>query len=132
MSDARRAGFDTKGAAFMKAIADTMGMTAPQQAAFWLENITAAIHRGPHRDTWSSARDRAAELAGIEPSMARRIWQRWRDMKDVSGDAAIKLMITYEAIREGKEVAANAADGSARLEKFITAYRAAEHGERTL
>jgi hypothetical protein len=99
MSDARFVGFDTRGAALMlQALADTKGMSPPEQAAFWLERIAAAVHRGARKDTWSSARDRAAKLAGIEATMAKRIWQRWRDMKFVDGGALMKLMVAYEAI----------------------------------
>ena len=105
MSDARRVEIDTRGAQLMRALADTTGMELPQKAAFWLEEITKRFHRGP-RDTWTSARDRAAEAAGIERSMAKRIWQRWRDMKDVSGEAVVRLMIAYEAMCEATEAKA--------------------------
>ncbi|AZO29326.1 hypothetical protein [Mesorhizobium sp. M1B.F.Ca.ET.045.04.1.1] len=108
MSDARSVKSDTlRAEAPMRALADTKGMEAPEQAKFWLEGIAAKMHRGPRRDTWTSARDRAAEFAGIEISMAKRIWQRWEDMKDVSGSALVKLMIAYERICETNERAAD-------------------------
>ncbi|TIX28814.1 hypothetical protein [Mesorhizobium sp.] len=108
MSDARSVKSDTlRAEATMRALADTKGMDAPEQAKFWLEGIAAKMHRGPRRDTWTSARDRAAEFAGIEVSMAKRIWQRWEDMKDVSGSALVKLMIAYERICETNERAAD-------------------------
>ncbi len=102
MSDARRVESDTRAVAAMRALADTIGMSPPEQAAYWLEKIAEAVHRGPRRDTWTSARDRAAAIAGIEASMAKRIWQRWQEMKDVSGEALIKLMVAYEAIYAGE------------------------------
>lgn len=120
----------------MKALEDTVGMTRPRQAAFWLEKIAAAIHRGPKRDTWTSARDRAAEFAGIETSMAKRIWQRWAEMKGVDGDALIKLMVAYEAIYQ-TEAAGDGYEGSVgrseRLAKVIASASEAQDrkvGER--
>ncbi|MER9768962.1 hypothetical protein NKJ09_23190 [Mesorhizobium sp. M0189] len=108
MSDARRVKSDTSdGEVRMRALADTAGMEPPEQAKFWLEEIAKKVHRGPRLDTWTSARNRAAEYAGIEVSMAKRIWQRWEDMKDVSGSALVKLMIAYERICETNERAAD-------------------------
>lgn len=110
MSDEGIVGFDKRfGGRMMKAITDTMGMDRPEQAAFWLEKISAKLHRGPRVDTWASARDRAAKRAGISPSMASRIWHRWRDMKDVSGDALYKLMLAYEELFAIDEAALEAA-----------------------
>ena len=133
MSDASRAESDTNGTRMMKAMADTVGMTMPERAAFWLEKITAKVHRGPRRDTWTSARDRAAELIGLEPSMAKRIWQRRQEMKSVDGEAAVLLLEAYEAMHTINKVAANAEEEatarSGRLARFISALEAVEAGQ---
>lgn len=112
MSDTARVEFDTSGDRnLMRALADTEGMDTPEQAAFWLEGIAKHVHRGPRRDTWTSARDRAAEAAGIEPTMAKRIWQRWRDMRDVPGATLIKLMVAYELLCVASEARADRLHG---------------------
>lgn len=108
MSDAGRVEFDTlRGVRLMRALAETEGMSPSERAAYWLEGIAKRLHRGPRRDTWSSARDRAADFADIEPSMAKRIWQRWRDMRDVSGETLLRLMIAYEKVCEASEAKAD-------------------------
>ena len=94
----------------MRALADTDGMTVPERAEFWLQGLAWAKHRGRH-DTWSAARDRAASDAGLAPSMAKRIWQRFEYLTDVGGDALLKLMLAYE-------------DACQRNEDAIAAYRA--------
>ena len=94
----------------MRALADTEGMTTPEKAEFWLQGLAWTKHRGRH-DTWSAARDRAAKDAGIETTIAKRIWQRWEDMKDVSGSALLGLMVAYE-------------DACRRNDDAIEAYRA--------
>src|SRR5690606_5791 len=95
----------------MKALADTMGMSEPQRAKFWLERLTHTYHRGPSVDTWASARDRVALDLGISPSMASRIWHRWRDMGDVSGRAMMRLMLAYERMCEASEGKVDALHG---------------------
>lgn len=112
MSDIRRVEFDTKHdrSSVMRALSDTEGMSTPEKAEFWLHGLAWTKHRGRH-DTWSAARDRAADDAGIETTMAKRIWQRWEDMKDVSGSALLSLMTAYE-------------DACQRNENAIEAYRA--------
>lgn len=87
----------------LRALNDTIGMPAPQRANFWLERLAQNAHRGPRIDTWASARDRAAKAAGISSSTAARIWHRWADMKDVSGEALIRLMVAYESMCEAVE-----------------------------
>lgn len=61
-----------------------------------LDALTKLHHRGRH-DTWAAARDRAAKAAGIEPSYAKRIWDRWQSMKDVSGGVFMAIHEAYEA-----------------------------------
>lgn len=39
--------------------------------------------------------------------MAARIWHRWRDMKDVSGEALWKLAVAYEGVCADNEAAAD-------------------------
>lgn len=81
--------------------------TAVQQSAEYLVAPARLYHRG-HGDTWSAARDRAAKAAGVEPSYAKRIWDRWRTMRDVSGEAYIKLRKAYEELCERNDAAARA------------------------
>jgi|GEM_PF-2304287 len=115
MSDTRRVVFDTKhvnsnttkrSVSVMHALADTQGMATNERAAFWLERLMDESHRGP-TDTWTAARDRVAAKAGIEPSMAKRIWQRWRTMTDVSGDTLLKLMLAYDDMCQRNDAAAD-------------------------
>lgn len=129
MSDAKDVGFGTSGDGMIRAMADTAGMTMPERAAYWLERITERVHRGPRRDTWTSARDRAAQLIEIEPSMAKRIWQRRQDMKHVDGDAAIKLLEAYELMQIWKAASNDEQEAIAkagRLSRFISALAAVE------
>lgn len=95
-----------RGATSIKALSDTDGMTTPARARYWLTEIARAVHRGPGRDTWTSAREEAANRAGITISMAARIWHRWGSMKFVDGDAVLKLMLAYERLCENNERAA--------------------------
>jgi hypothetical protein len=108
MGDIIRVEFDTRRAGErMRALTDTEGMPTPQRTLFWLEKLSEAAYRGRY-DTWTAARDRAAKNAGVELSMAKRIWQRWADMKDVGGETVIKLMLAYnEMCRLNDEAAAN-------------------------
>ena len=57
-------------------------------------------------DTLSAARDRAARVAGIDRSYAKRIWDRWQTMNDVSGEAYRRLREAYERACERHEAAA--------------------------
>lgn len=61
-----------------------------------LAELMKLEHRGP-ADTWTAARDRKAKKIGLEPSYAKRLWQRWETMTDVSGAA-------YRAIRNAYEL----------------------------
>lgn len=112
MRDTRRVESDTKHDEYsvMRALADTAGMSEPEKAEFWLQGLAWANHRGRH-DTWTAARDRAANEARIDASIAKRIWQRWETMNDVSGRALLRLMVAYEAACQ-------------RNEDAIAAYRA--------
>ncbi|CDX26871.1 hypothetical protein MPL3356_60597 [Mesorhizobium plurifarium] len=90
----------------LRAMADTEGMSYPEKASFWLESLAKWLHRGPRVDTWASARDDAADCAGIRPSMAARIWHRSKDMKFVDGETLVNLMMKYEEFCEKPEAAA--------------------------
>lgn len=92
----------------MRALAHTEGLPAPKRAAFWLQRLAEFVHRGP-RDTWTAARARAAKDAGVPESMARRIWHRCEDMKDVGGEWLLRLMLAYEAMCEKRDAAASKA-----------------------
>ena len=105
MSDNRLVDFDKR------SVSKTM-TTAAAHSRRMLIALTEAHHRGP-TDTWTAARDRAAKAAGIDRSYAARIWSRWQDMKDVSGEALIRLSSAYVAlcVNSEKKEAAQAADG---------------------
>ncbi|MBN7777746.1 hypothetical protein JYP49_14185 [Nitratireductor aquimarinus] len=79
--------------------------TAVQQSASFLNALAQLHHRG-RGDTWGAARDRAAHSAGIERSYAKRIWDRWQTMNDVSGEAYMRLRAAYERACERNEEAA--------------------------
>ncbi|MEO3387348.1 hypothetical protein [Mesorhizobium sp. CAU 1741] len=83
--------------------------TAVQESADYLNALARSHHRG-RGDTWSAARDRAARAAGIEPSYAKRIWDRWQTMSDVSGEAYRRLRSAYERACEANEQAADRYD----------------------
>lgn len=74
--------------------------------------LTVARHRGP-ADTWTAARDRTADDIGVERTYAARIWNRWQEMKDVSGEALIRLSSAYVALclHSEKQEAAQVVDG---------------------
>lgn len=95
MSDNRLVEFDNRRGA-------NVMTTAVAKSFRLLEALTIAHHRGPS-DTWTAARDRAAEAAGIERSYAARIWNRWQSMKDVSGEALMRLSDAYTAQCEHNE-----------------------------
>lgn len=90
MSDNRRVARDTNRGA------RNMSQIAVQTAYQRLEALMKVHHRGP-RDTWGAARDRAAKSAGIEPTYAKRLWNRWQTMKDVSGGVLLALQEAYDA-----------------------------------
>lgn len=83
--------------------------TAVRESADYLNALAKAQHRG-RGDTWSAARDRAAKVAGIDTSYAKRIWDRWQTMNDVSGEAYRRLRSAYEQICEANEKAADRHD----------------------
>lgn len=83
--------------------------TAVQESVDYLNALAKVHHRG-RGDTWGAARDRAARMAGIEPSYAKRIWDRWQTMNDVSGEAYRRLRSAYERVCEANEEAADRND----------------------
>lgn len=112
MSDTRRVENDTRNdrADVMRALSDTEGLSVPEKAEFWLQGLAWVQHRGRH-DTWGAARDRAADKAKLPVTLARRIWQRFETLDDVSGKALLKLMLAYE-------------EACQRNEDAVAAYRA--------
>ncbi|MDY8108291.1 hypothetical protein U0C82_03890 [Fulvimarina sp. 2208YS6-2-32] len=90
MSDIRSVVRDTKRAE------GKMSDAVAFEARNMLEELMKREHRGP-ADTWTAARDRKARKIGLEPSYAKRLWQRWETMTDVSGAA-------YRAIRNAYEL----------------------------
>ena len=99
MSDIRRVESDTKRAE------PIMSETVVLEARDMLETLMKREHRGPS-DTWTAARDRTATRIGIEPAQARRLWQRWQDMKDVPGSVYRAVRNAYEAQCEHNETMA--------------------------
>lgn len=95
MSDIRRVRSDTTRAT-------TMSQEAVLEARDMLETLMKREHRGPS-DTWTAARDRTAMRIGLEPCQAKRLWQRWQDMKDVSGGVYRALRNAYESQCEHNE-----------------------------
>ncbi len=69
-----------------------------------LIDLVVANHRGP-ADTWTAARDRTAKQIGIERTYAARMWNRWSEMKDVSGEALMRLSAAYVAMCQRSEAA---------------------------
>lgn len=94
MSDIQRVKSNTKRA--------VMSEVAVLEAREMLETLMKREHRGP-TDTWTAARDRTAIRVGIEPSQAKRLWQRWQDMKDVSGGVYRAIRNAYDAQCEHNE-----------------------------
>jgi hypothetical protein len=90
MSDTKRVARDTKHAEL------TMSIEAVHEAKGWLEWLTQREHRGRH-DTWTAARGRAAKKAGVPESYAKRLWDRWEEMKDVSGGTYRALHRAYQS-----------------------------------
>lgn len=86
-----------------------------------LDALTKLHHRGRH-DTWTAARDRAAKTAGIEPSYAKRIWDRWQSMKDVSGGAFYAIEQAYQRLCERSEAAEAAQATQAERIALATAH----------
>jgi len=89
-----------------RAIADTAGKSDPERALHWLEKLTEIEHRGRH-DTWTAARDRAAEKAGAPISKTKRLWERWQTMSTVCGSVMVPLMLAYEELCERIEAKAD-------------------------
>lgn len=86
--DKRRVDFDTRSA--INAMT-----TAVSKSVEYLNHLARLHHKG-RGDTWAAARDRAARSAGIERTYAKRIWDRWQTMTDVSGEAFMRLQKAYE------------------------------------
>lgn len=99
--DIRRAENSTRRGGVMSASTST----ALKQSADYLVALTRMQHRG-RGDTWGAARDRAAKLAGIERSYAKRLWDRWQTMNDVSGEVYLRLREAYEELCLKNEAAA--------------------------
>lgn len=95
MSDIRRVARDTKHDAEIMS-------TAVSETYFFLNELTRKHHRG-RGDTLSAARDRAAKEAGVARTYAKRIWDRWETMSDVSGEAYRRFQRAYVASCEHNE-----------------------------
>lgn len=121
--------------------AKSMSTSVCAAESFQLLNAGAkSVWRGKG-DTWTAARNRAAEEAGLRPSQAERLEKNWRTMRFPNGDVYRQLRNKYghlcasieakaEAIeREAQQIEmANAADtsASAALARVAAAAQGAE------
>ena len=96
MSDIKRVAGDTR-----RRGENAMNVAVIESYDF-LSKLTLAHHRG-RGDTLSAARDRAAKAAGVPRSYAKRIWDRYETMRDVSGENYRRLRAAYEASCEFHE-----------------------------
>ncbi|MFC3208109.1 hypothetical protein [Aquamicrobium soli] len=72
-----------------------MRTSACAAESFQLLNAGAkSVWRG-QGDTWTAARDRAAEEAGVTPAQAERLQKNWRTMKFPNGDVYRLLRNKY-------------------------------------
>lgn len=72
-----------------------MSTSACAAESFDLLNAGArSVWRG-QGDTWTAARDRAAEEAGVTPAQAERLSKNWRSMKHPNGDVYRLLRNKY-------------------------------------
>ena len=78
-----------------------------QEAYEILHSFVEREHRGRF-DTWTAARDRVAIKIGLPVSYAKRLWQRWEQMDDVSGDALRSLYRAQQAREKHAERKAQA------------------------
>lgn len=100
MSDRRNDGFDIRRVS--RAMADTEGMSDPERTVFWMEKVGWSVHRG-RGDTLGAAVQRAADEIGAPVSQSKRCWDRWKDMKSVSGSVMIPFMLAYEELCQAIE-----------------------------
>lgn len=72
-----------------------MSTSVAAAEAFELLNAGAkSVWRG-QGDTWTAARDRAAQEAGLTPSQAERLQKNWKTMKYPNGDVYRMLRNQY-------------------------------------
>lgn len=76
-------------------IADHDFISPCAKEAFDLLNAGARKQWRGQGDTWTAARDRAAEEAGITPAQAERLQKNWRTMKFPNGDVYRLLLRKY-------------------------------------
>jgi hypothetical protein len=80
-----------------------MSTSACAAESFDLLNAGAkSVWRG-QGDTWTAARDRAAEKAGVTPAQAERLSKNWKHMKHPNGDVYRALRNTYGHLCEWVE-----------------------------
>lgn len=89
-----------------RAYRDTEGMEDPERTVFWMEKVGWSRHWG-RGDTLGAAVQRAASELGAPVSVAKRCWDRWKEMKTVAGNVMIPFMLAYEDLCERNEAAAD-------------------------
>lgn len=104
MSRKTNDGFDKRFS--LHALRDTEGMTDPERTVFWMEKVGWSKHRG-RGDTLGAAVQRAADEIGAPVSLAKRCWDRWKEMKSVSGSVMIPFMLAYEEMVQRNYAAAD-------------------------
>lgn len=107
------------------------------EESFKLLNAGAkSVWRGKG-DTWTAARNRAAEEAGLTHSQGERLEKNWRTMKFPNGDVYRALLIKYGHLlpRPYDRLCSfieNAADAIDRRAQEIEEANAAQGSHRTL
>lgn len=84
------------------------------EESFRLLNAGAKKHWRGQGDTWTAARNRAAEDAGVTPSQAERLQKNWRTMKFPNGDVYRLLRNKYGHLCSWIEDAADRMDRERR------------------
>lgn len=94
--------------------AKSMSTSVCAAESFQLLNAGAkSVWRGKG-DTWTAARNRAAEEAGLKPSQAERLEKNWRTMRFPNGDVYRLLRNAYGHLCESIEIKADATDREAQ------------------
>lgn len=73
----------------------SMSTSVCAEESFQLLNAGAKQHWRGQGDTWTAARDRAAEEAGVTPVQAERLQKNWKSMKIPNGDVYRLLRNKY-------------------------------------
>lgn len=106
---------------------ELMSTSVAATEAFELLNAGAKKHWRGQGDTWTAARDRAAQEAGVTPAQAERLQKNWKTMKFPNGDVYRLLRNKYGHLCSWIE---NAADAIEAKRHEIEESNAAFEGNR--